>query len=86
VINIAAHSARRRASPDPTDKMCPCGCGEGYSEPADDEPVLDRADLIKGFTKDNTIVVSGLAFKLRHHHGMSFDEVRLRFSRKGGTA
>lgn len=64
-----------------TDKICPCG--ESYSEPADNEPVLDRTDFTKGFTKDNTITISGLAFKLRHHRGMSLDEIRLRFSRRG---
>jgi hypothetical protein len=45
------------------------------ANPADDEPILDRIDLSKGFVRGNVIVLSGKAYKMRHQRGMSLGEI-----------
>jgi hypothetical protein len=46
------------------------------ANPDDNECIIDRIDLTKGFVPGNVRVVSGKAYKLRHHLGMSLDEIR----------
>jgi hypothetical protein len=38
------------------------------ARPADDEPIIDRIDLTKGYVPGNVRVVCGLAYRL--HHGI----------------
>ena len=44
--------------------------------PHANDPIIDRIDLKKGFVPGNVRVVSGKAYKMRHHLGMSLDEIR----------
>jgi hypothetical protein len=44
-------------------------------DPADDEPILDRIDLTKGFVPGNVMVISGKAYKMRHRLGMSLGAI-----------
>jgi len=44
------------------------------ANPDDNEPIIDRIDLTKGFVPGNVRVISGKAYKMRHHLGISLDE------------
>ncbi|MBV9016870.1 MAG: hypothetical protein JO058_14550, partial [Alphaproteobacteria bacterium] len=46
------------------------------ANPGNNEPIVDRIDLTKGFVPGNVMVVSGKAYKMRHYLGMSIDEIR----------
>ena len=46
------------------------------ANPDDYEPIIDRIDLTQGYVPGNVWIVSGLAYKMRHHHGHSIDESR----------
>src|SRR5438045_9165210 len=74
---------RARQSGGHAQRFCSPSCRRAFHtaarrevNPHDNDPIIDRIDLKKGFVPGNVRVVSGKPYKMRHHLGMSLDEIR----------